>query len=138
MKIAYFDCFAGASGDMILGALMDAGLSLEKLKKEIAGLHLTHYDIQKEALLKKGIGGSQTLISIDQEHHHHHRCLSQIKEIIGKSNLNDSVKQKSIMIFERLAEAEAKVHRTAVEKIHFQGMFRILCQGLCSEVCRRW
>jgi len=120
MKIAYFDCFAGASGDMILGALLDAGLSLEKLQEEIAGLHLTHYDIQKETVLKKGIGGSQALIIIDQEHHHHHhRSLSQIKEIIEKSDLSDSVKQKSILIFERLAEAEAKVHRTCMEKIHF-------------------
>ena len=120
MKIAYFDCFAGASGDMILGALLDAGLDIECLKEKIAKLNLTDYDIQKKTVLKKGIGGSQALIIIDQEHHHnHHRHLSQIMEIIGQSGLNESVKQKSIMIFERLAGAEAKVHRTSVEKIHF-------------------
>lgn len=120
MKIAFFDCFSGASGDMILGALLDAGLKLERLKEEVSKLHLDHYDIQKEKVLKKGIGGSKALIIFNQEYHHrHHRSLSQIKEIIGKSGLNESVKQKSTMIFERLAEAEAKVHRTTVEKIHF-------------------
>jgi pyridinium-3,5-bisthiocarboxylic acid mononucleotide nickel chelatase len=120
MKIAYFDCFAGASGDMILGALMDSGLALDELKNEIEKLHLAHYDIQKETVLKKGIGGSKAVIEIDQEHHHHHhRHLSHIKEIIENSDLNESVKQKSINIFERLAEAEAKVHRTSIEKIHF-------------------
>ncbi len=120
MKIAYFDCFAGASGDMILGALMDAGLSLELLKAEIARLHLTHYDIRLENVFKKGIAGSLAKVIIDQDHHHkHHRHLSHIKEIIRNSSLEESIKQKSLNIFQRLAEAEAKVHRTSIEKIHF-------------------
>ena len=128
MQIGYFDCFAGASGDMILGALLDAGLGLEKLKDEVAKLHLAHYDIRKETVLKKGIGGSQALIIIEKEHHHHHhRHLKKVREIIGKSDLDESVKQKSIMIFERLAEAEAKVHRTSVEKIHFHEVGAMDC-----------
>jgi len=120
MRIAYFDCFAGASGDMILGALVDAGLAPDALKAQLAGLHLTHYDLQVQAVIKKGIGGSQVLVAVDQDHHHHHhRHLSDIREIIEKSDLTPSVQQKSIHIFTRLAEAEAKVHRTNIENIHF-------------------
>jgi len=120
MQIAYFDCFAGASGDMILGALVDAGLDPDALKAQLAKLHLTHYDLQVQAVLKKGIGGSQVLVAVDQDHHHHHqRHLSDIREIIEKSDLTPSVQQKSIQIFTRLAEAEAKVHRTNIENIHF-------------------
>jgi len=119
MKVAYFDCFAGASGDMILGALMDAGLELELLKGELAKLHLTHYDLQVKKVAKRGIGGSQAVVSVHEDHHHHHRHLHDIEEIIDKSDLKESVKRKSIEIFTRLAEAEAKVHQTTIEQIHF-------------------
>ena len=87
MKIAYFDCFAGASGDMILGALMDAGLPLDKLKNELAKLELDHYDLQVEKVAKRGLGGSQAKVLIDDHHHHdHHRHLHHIEEIIGQSD----------------------------------------------------
>lgn len=120
MKIAYFDCFAGASGDMILGALLDAGLTIERLREEIAKLHLSHYELHVEKVVKKGIGGSQAHIVIDQDHHHHHhRHLSHIRDIIDKSDLDGSVKEKSAAIFGRLAEAEARVHRSSVESVHF-------------------
>ncbi len=120
MKIAYFDCFAGASGDMILGALLDAGLSLDLLKTELAKLELDHYDLQVEKVVKRGIGGSQAMVLIEQDHHHHHhRHLHHIVEIINQSGLDDEVKTRSCAIFQRLAEAEAKVHRAIVEVIHF-------------------
>ena len=120
MNIAYFDCFSGASGDMILGALLDAGLPLETLQAEIAKLGLDHYDLSVERVVKKGIGGSQAVVAVDEgHHHHHHRHLHHIEEIIGGSDLDERVKQQSIRIFKRLAEAEAKVHRTTVDKIHF-------------------
>jgi pyridinium-3,5-bisthiocarboxylic acid mononucleotide nickel chelatase len=119
MKIAYFDCFSGASGDMIMGSLLDAGLSLEHLREQIAKLGLSHYDIGVEKVVKKGIGGSQALITIDHHHHHHHRHLSHIRDIINNSGLPDTVKEKSKAIFQRLAEAEARVHRSEVEQVHF-------------------
>ena len=120
MKVAYFECFAGASGDMILGSLMDAGLDVEQLKKELGKLHLTHYDLGAKQVAKGGMGGTQALVSVDEDHHsHHHRHLHHIEEIIEKSDLEKSVKQKGIEIFRRLAEAEAKVHRTDIEQIHF-------------------
>ena len=120
MKIAYFDCFAGASGDMILGALMDAGLSLETLKVELGRLNISHYDLGLEKVTKRGLGGSQVLVVVDEKHHQkHHRHLNHIKKIINDSSLPDSVKQTSISILQRLAEAEARVHRTDIENIHF-------------------
>ena len=120
MKIAYFDCFAGASGDMILGALLDAGLTIDFLRREIAKLHLSHYDLKVEKVVKKGIGGSQAHVIINQDHHrHHHRHLSHIIDIINNSDLSSSAKEKSSAIFVRLAEAEARVHRSPLESVHF-------------------
>jgi uncharacterized protein (TIGR00299 family) protein len=120
LKIAYFDCFAGASGDMILGALLDAGLSIEWLREEIAKLQLTHYTLDVTKVVKKGIGGSQAQIVIDQDHHdHHHRHLAHIRDIIAASDLDAKVKNRSIDIFVRLAEAEARVHRSTLEAVHF-------------------
>ena len=120
MKIAYFDCFSGASGDMILGSLLDAGLSLERLKAELAKLHLGHYDIGLEKVTKRGIAGSQAIVTVEEDHHHHHhRHLSDIRAVIEASELGDGIKKKALAIFMRLAEAEAKVHQTTIESIHF-------------------
>lgn len=120
MKIAYFDCFSGASGDMILGALMDAGLDLEHLQQELAKLELSHYDVGKKAVVKNGISGSQALVHVQEDHHHHHhRHLADITATIEKSPLDAAVKTDSIRIFTRLADAEAKVHNTSRESIHF-------------------
>jgi uncharacterized protein (TIGR00299 family) protein len=118
MRVAYFDCFAGASGDMCLGALLDAGLGLEQLKAEIGKLHLSHYDLQVKKVVKRGMGGSQALVLVDNDHHHH-RHLHHIEEIISASELDAAVKKKSLEIFRRLAEAEAQVHQTTIDQIHF-------------------
>jgi len=120
MKIAYFDCFAGASGDMILGALVDAGLDINELKSELAKLHLDHYDLKAQKVVKKGIGGSQVHVIIDEHHHgHHHRHLADIEAIINASDLETSVKKSGLKVFNRLARAEACVHRTSVDTVHF-------------------
>jgi uncharacterized protein (TIGR00299 family) protein len=120
MRVAYFDCFAGASGDMILGALLDAGLDMDLLKEELAKLHLTHYEVRAEKVVKRGIGGTQAVIEVDEGHHnHHHRHLHHIQEIIEKSDVEASVKKRSLEIFTRLAQAEAKIHNTSIANIHF-------------------
>ena len=91
MKIAYFDCFAGASGDMILGALLDTGLPLETLKTELTKLGIGHYDLRLDAVVKKGLAGSQALVVVDEKHHQHHqRHLADIKNIINESSLSDN------------------------------------------------
>ncbi len=119
MKAAYFDCFSGASGDMILGALMDAGLGAEVLKAEISKLGLTHFDLQVKAVTKRGMRGSQAIVIIDEDHHRHARHLHHIEDMIQGSDLSENVKSGSIKIFTRMAEAEARVHGTTIEKIHF-------------------
>jgi hypothetical protein len=120
MRIAYFDCFAGASGDMILGALLDAGVPLEHLNAELAKLGLGHFDIQASRVERQGLGGCQALVQIDEQpHRHHHRRLSDIRTLIASSGLDPAIKESSVRIFQRLAEAEAKVHRTTPEAVHF-------------------
>jgi hypothetical protein len=120
MKIAYFDCFAGASGDMILGALVDGGLSIEILQSELRKLDLTGYELLAEPVSKKGIAATQVSILVDSElHAHHHRHLHDIENIIDSSELHPDVKEVSTLAFRRLAAAEAKVHRQAIECVHF-------------------
>jgi uncharacterized protein (TIGR00299 family) protein len=120
MKVAYFDCFSGASGDMIIGSLLDAGLPLELLRSELSKLSLSHYEIGVRKAIKRGLAGSQVIINIDERHHHdHHRHLYDIISIVKDSDLAESAKEQVIKIFSRLAEAEAKVHQTTVDKIHF-------------------
>src|SRR5690554_5070908 len=117
MKIAYFHCFAGISGDMTLGALVDAGLDWEVLKEDLAKLPVTGYRLEKEKVVKQGISGTKVHVLTDEGHVHRH--LGDIEEIINKSTLPEVVKERSIAVFTRLAEAEAKVHNTTIEKIHF-------------------
>ena len=119
MKIAYFDCFAGASGDMILGALVDAGLDPDLLNRELAKLHLDHYALSFKPAVKRGIGGCQAVVDIDTHMHHPHRGLQDIRSLIEASELSGDIQKKCMAIFTRLAKAEARVHRTAVETVHF-------------------
>lgn len=119
MKIAYFDCFAGASGDMILGAMVDAGLDPDLLNRELAKLHLDHFALNFKPAVKRGLGGCQAVVDIDTHLHHPHRGLQDIRGLIETSELSQDIRQKSMAIFTRLARAEAKVHRTAVEAVHF-------------------
>lgn len=120
MKIAYFDCFSGAAGDMILGALLDAGLPLDVLQGELSKLDLHHFHLRSERVTKRGLSGTKAHVCIDEDHHgQHHRHLGDIERIIEDSGLQQSVKTKSLAIFRSLAEAEAKIHATSVENIHF-------------------
>jgi uncharacterized protein (TIGR00299 family) protein len=119
MKIAYFDCFAGASGDMILGALLDAGLALDRLRDALGRLQLEHHTLDVRPAVKQGLGGSQALVGIDMSGQQPHRGLEDIRAIITASGLEDIVKDRSLAIFERLAQAEAAVHRVSVEAVHF-------------------
>jgi len=117
MKIAYFDCFAGASGDMILGSLIDAGLDLSYLEKELGKLKLSGWKISTEKSDKKGISGTKFCVAVSRDPHH--RNLNDILRIIDGSTLSPEIKEKSTRIFQRLAEAEAKIHNKKTEEIHF-------------------
>src|SRR6185295_18079505 len=117
MKTLYFDCFAGASGDMILGALVAAGVEPEAFKQQLALLDVKGYAIDFESVNRSGISATYARVQTAPEHAHRH--LSDILKIIYESQLSDSVKARAAKIFSRLAEAEARVHNQPIEKVHF-------------------
>lgn len=117
MKTLYFDCFAGASGDMILGALIAAGVEPEAFKQQLSLLGVQGYTIDFETVDRSGISATYARVQTAPEHAHRH--LSDILKIIYGSRLSDGVKERAAKIFSRLAEAEARVHNQPVERIHF-------------------
>jgi len=118
MTTAYFDCFSGISGDMTLGALVDAGASIVALRAELSKLNLSGYEITAEKVHRSGLSATKVHVKLDDKPQPA-RHLSDIRSIIETSNLSASVKQKSIRIFERLAAVESKVHGTTPDKVHF-------------------
>jgi hypothetical protein len=119
MKIAYFDAFSGISGDMTLGAFIDAGFDLEEFKNEIKKLNLTNYEIKTRKITRSGITATKLDVIIKDNVHEEHRHLSDIFEIIDKSELSEFVKRTSKKIFTTIAQAEAKIHNTTIDEVHF-------------------
>jgi uncharacterized protein (TIGR00299 family) protein len=117
MKTLYFDCFAGASGDMILGALVGAGADPRALVERLERLDVSNFEVRFSTVDRSGISATRAEVSTDDEQHHRH--LSTILKIIERSRLSGQVKQRAARIFTRLAEAEARVHGIPVEKVHF-------------------
>jgi uncharacterized protein (TIGR00299 family) protein len=118
MRIAYFDCFSGASGDMILGSMIDAGLNPRLLRKELNKLHLPSVQIKIRKVLKNGVAGTQVRVEGKGEKRHH-RNLKEMLRVIDRSSLEPEIKEKSREIFKRIASVEAKIHKELVEEIHF-------------------
>jgi uncharacterized protein (TIGR00299 family) protein len=159
MKILYYDCFAGISGDMNLGALIDLGIEADYLKNELLKLPVNGYTLQVTRDIRKGISGTrvnvvigeQSLLMADPGHGHnhehehlhdhdhfhdhdqlhkdlhihnpekklHHNSFAEIKQLILSSKLSDRIKDISLAIFVKVAEAEAKIHNLPVEEVHF-------------------
>src|SRR6266478_667778 len=117
MKYAYFDCFSGISGDMTLGALLDAGVSVEQLRGELQGLNVPGWELSTEKVWKNGMAA--TYAKVRTQDTQTHRSLSTILGIIEKSSLAPGVKEPAAAIFTILGEAEAAVHDVPLEKIHF-------------------
>jgi uncharacterized protein (TIGR00299 family) protein len=116
-RIAYFDCFSGISGDMVLGALVDAGADLREIEAELCKLRLEGWSISAEKVKRGAIVA--TLVKVASSEGHHHRGLSIILGRIDKAGLAPRAAERARRIFTRLAEAEAKVHNVAVEEVHF-------------------
>jgi uncharacterized protein (TIGR00299 family) protein len=117
MKLAYFDCFSGISGDMTLGALVDAGCAAEHLRSELRGLQVPGWELTAEKVWKNGMAA--TYVKVVTEDQSKHRSLSAILEILEQSQLAAGVRDRAGAIFRKLGEAEARVHDVPVEKIHF-------------------
>jgi len=118
MRIAYFDCFSGASGDMILGSMIDAGLSSRRLGEELEKLHLPGIRLKVKRVLKNGISATQVIVE-GRDETRPHRNLEELLRIVDRSRLGSEVKNKSREIFRRIASVEAKIHRKLAEEIHF-------------------
>jgi len=117
MKTLYFDCFAGASGDMILGAAVAAGVDPEFLRQQLSLLPISGFSVQFETVNRSGL--SATYARVETAHEHSHRSLADIKELIHGSDLSAAVKERAVQIFTRLAEAEARVHNEPIDHVHF-------------------
>jgi uncharacterized protein (TIGR00299 family) protein len=117
MKSLYFDCFSGISGDMCLGALLDAGVPLEWLEQELAKLMVGGYVLQVEKVRVQGIAATDVRVLVNEPQPMRH--LSDILEVLHKSQLNPSVIEKAARVFLALAHAEAKVHGTDIDHVHF-------------------
>jgi pyridinium-3,5-bisthiocarboxylic acid mononucleotide nickel chelatase len=165
MRIAYLDCFSGISGDMFLGALIDAGVTPVIFQQAVEALNIGA-KLEISRVNRSGISATKVDVVVDgakdtprsaeptareQSHshthdhaHHHHahhehqhcRGLTEIREIVRKTSLNDSVKKTAIAIFEKLGEAEAKIHNIPIEKIHFHevGAVDALVDITCAAV----
>jgi uncharacterized protein (TIGR00299 family) protein len=117
MKIAYFDCIAGASGDMLLGALVDAGLPVESLRAQLAGLNLgSEFNLKADKVSKNGFGA--TKVDVVVREHQHGRHLAEIEVLLHKSSLTGHIQEKAIGIFRRLAKVEAGIHGQPMEQVH--------------------
>jgi len=117
MKLAYFDCFSGISGDMTLGALVDAGCAVEQLRAQLRGLQVPGWELTAEKVWKNGMAA--TYVKVVTEDQSKHRSLSAILEILEKSQLGSGVRERAGAIFRKLGEAEARVHDAPLEKMHF-------------------
>ena len=118
MKTAYLDCFSGISGDMFLGALLDAGLPFEILKETLHSLPLEGYRIETQREERGHLFGTRFLVEVDKDKQVG-RGIQEIEKIIHRGQLSNHVKQKSIKIFETIAREEGKIHNRALEEIHF-------------------
>lgn len=116
MRIAYFDCPTGVSGDMLLGACLDCGVSIDEIKEGLALLHIKGYEIQEKRIIKSGLAAIQVEVLVQDNVKE--RMLSEILTIVSKSQLPVTIKEKAINIFQRIGLVEANIHRLDVEKVH--------------------
>ena len=144
MKTLYLDIFSGISGDMFIGALLDLGVEARRLERELKKLKLDGYHLHVARQQKSGIEGVKLDVHLTDAHDHHHghhhdpaqdhhhgahehghhhhdenRTFAEIKKLIGRSTLSSWVKQKSVAVFQRIAEAEGKIHGQPPGKVHF-------------------
>jgi len=119
MKIAYFDCRSGISGDMILGALVDLGVDFKAIQKGLKTLPLKGYELKSRRVKRGAVGGTKVDVVVKRSGHTHSRNIRDIQKIVQGSKLPKTVIARSLEIFERIARAEARVHRIRIDKVHF-------------------
>lgn len=119
MKVAYFDCFSGISGDMVLGALIHLGLDVSLLQERLEGLNIGDFNIRASDVRRGELGGVKVEIEHDKGHAVSMRTLKDITSLIDDSSLDDKVKELGKSVFKKLAVAESKAHGTSLDYVHF-------------------
>src|SRR5438067_3585320 len=117
-RAVYVDCFSGASGDMLLGALLDAGVSLDDLRTGLTSLPVSGWSLDAEAARQHGLGGTRAHVSLSQPDQPH-RGLSEVVRIVRRAALATDVVDRACAVFERLAQVEAHIHGTAPDEVEF-------------------
>ncbi|RLD70035.1 MAG: nickel pincer cofactor biosynthesis protein LarC [Bacteroidetes bacterium] len=140
MKVLYYDCFAGISGDMNLGALVDLGVDPGYLEGELGKLNIEGFHLEVKPDMRKGISGTKVTVVIESQENEQHRHLRHIEELINESSLSDRIKQKSLAIFDKVAVAEAKVHNISKEKVHFHevGALDSIADIVGAAICQEY
>jgi uncharacterized protein (TIGR00299 family) protein len=138
-RVVYFDCASGASGDMLLGAVVDLGLPIERLREELAKLGVEGWRLESRAVDRAGLAATKVDVVAETEGQPH-RHLRQILAILEGSSLEADVKERAASLFRRLAEAEATVHGTTAEKVHFHevGALDSIVDIVGGIVALRW
>jgi uncharacterized protein (TIGR00299 family) protein len=138
-RVVYFDCASGASGDMLLGALVDVGLPLDALREVLARVPLGGYRLEARSVLRSGLRATKVDVIVETvgPAGHAHRGLSDILDVVDRSGLEPSLKQRAAACFRRLAEVEAAVHGTSPEAVHFHEVGGVdsivdVVAGLCG------
>ncbi len=119
MKILYYDCFAGISGDMNLGAMIDLGVDPDYLKTELEKLKIEGFHLEVQKDMRRGISGTKATVVIENPENEKHRHLRHVEELVNQSSLSPEVKTLSLKIFDLIAVAEGKVHNISKERVHF-------------------
>jgi len=119
MSVAHFDAFSGAAGDMILAALLDAGCELAAVESALARLDVGHWRLEARKESRRGLAATRFIVHLEHGHDHHHRTWADIRRIIASADLPGAAGERATAIFARLAEAEAAVHGTSPEAVHF-------------------
>lgn len=133
MRIAYFDCFAGASGDMILAALVDVGLDPDDLRRELAKLPVEGYELRVGRVMKQHLQAADVEVVVHE--HVHGRTAAQIEAIVAGSGLDPVVRERASRIIRRLAEAEARIHGKRIDEIHLHEVGGVDCiVDVCGAV----
>lgn len=139
-RILYYDCFAGISGDMHLGAMVDLGVPAAHLEKELGLLNIEGFRLEVEPGMRKGISGTRVTVVVDHPENEKHRHLRHIEELINKSSLSARVKAKALDIFMKIAVAEARVHNIDIQQVHFHevGALDSIADIVGAAICQEF
>jgi len=130
MRIGYLDCFSGISGDMLLGALVDAGVALETMKSALETIPFSGYELKAEKVVRGGISASR--VRVESAEGHAHRGLPQVLSLIEQGSLCEEEKRRCEQVFTNLAKAEALVHNVDVSEVHFHEVGAV--DAICDVV----